>query len=42
LRALAQSLRFGWDSLYFGIERYVRLKRLGKSASLFNKLEIDL
>jgi len=41
-RAVWQSIRFGWDSLYFGIERYVRLKRMGKSASLFNKLEIDL
>jgi hypothetical protein len=40
--ALWQMLRFGWDTLYFGAERYLRLKRLGKSASLFNKLEIDL
>ncbi len=41
-RAFLQTLRFGWDSIYFGIERYLRLKRLGKSASLFNKLETDL
>jgi hypothetical protein len=42
LIAVAQTLRFGWDTFYFGIERYFRLKRLGKSASLFNKLEINL
>jgi hypothetical protein len=42
LIALKQSARFGWDILYFGVERYMRLKRLGKSASLFNRLEIDL
>lgn len=40
--ALRQTLRFGWDTLYFGIERYFRLRRLGKSASLFNKLETHL
>lgn len=40
--ALQQTLRFGWDTLYFGLERYYRLKRLGKSASLFNKLETHL
>lgn len=40
--ALRQTLRFGWDTVYFGTERYLRLKRLGKSASLFNKLETDL
>lgn len=40
--ALKQTLRFGLDTIYFGLERYFRLKRLGKSASLFNKLEIDL
>lgn len=40
--AIKQTLRFGWDTVYFGMERYLRLKRLGKSASLFNKLEIDL
>ena len=40
--ALRQSLRFVWDSFHFGIERYLRLRRLGKSASLFNKLETDL
>ncbi len=42
LIALRQTLRFGWDSIYFGIERYLRLKRLGESASLFNRLETDL
>jgi hypothetical protein len=41
-RAGLQSVRFGWDTFYFGIERYFRLKRMGKSASLFNKLEIHL
>jgi hypothetical protein len=40
--ALVQTLRFGWDTFYFGVERYFRLKRLGKSASLFNKLETHL
>jgi len=40
--ALRQTLRFGWDTFYFGAERYFRLKRLGKSASLFNKLESHL
>ena len=40
--ALSQTVRFGWDTLYFGMERYFRLKRQGKSASLFNKLETDL
>jgi hypothetical protein len=41
-RAFWQTLRFGWDTFYFGVERYLRLKRLGKSASLFNRLETDL
>ena len=40
--AFLQTLRFGWDTFYFGMERYVRLKRLGKSASFFNKLETHL
>jgi hypothetical protein len=40
--ALRQTLRFGWDTLYFGVERYFRLKRLGKSTSLFNRLETHL
>jgi hypothetical protein len=40
--ALGQTLRFGWDTFYFGMERYFRLKRLGKSASLSNRLEINL
>ena len=42
LIALRQTLRFGWDTFYFGMKRYLRLKRLGKSASLFNRLETDL
>ena len=41
-RAFLQTLRFAWDSVYFGIERFLRLKRLGESASLFNRLETDL
>ena len=40
--AFGQTLRFGWDTFYFGMERYLRLKRQGKSASLFNKLETHL
>jgi hypothetical protein len=40
--ALWQMLRFGWDSIYFGMERYIRLKRMGKNASLFNNLGTDL
>jgi len=42
LIAFSQTLRFGWDIFYFGMERYFRLKRLGKSASLFNRLETHL
>jgi hypothetical protein len=42
IRAMGQTLRFGWDTIYFGMERYFRLKRMGKSASLFNRLETDL
>lgn len=42
LTAFRQTIRFGWDTIYFGIERYIRLKRLGKRASLFNTLETDL
>jgi len=37
-----QTIRFGLDSVYFGVERYFRLRRLGQSASLFNKLETHL
>ena len=40
--AIAQMLRFGWDTFYYGMERYFRLRRQGKSASLFNKLETHL
>ncbi len=42
VKAILQTLRFGWDTFYFGMERYLRLKRLGKNASLFNTLETDL
>ena len=42
IRALGHTLWFGWDTVYFGMERYYRLKRMGKSASLFNRLETDL
>jgi hypothetical protein len=42
LLATGYTLRFAWDSFYFGLERYARLKRLGKSASLSNKLETHL
>ncbi len=42
LIAFVQMLRFGWDTFYFGMERYFRLRRQGKSASLFNKLETHL
>ena len=41
-KALLQTLRFSWDTLHFGMERYFRLKRMGKSASLSNRLETDL
>lgn len=40
--ASVQTLRFGWDTFYFGLERYLRLKRQGRSASLFNRLETHL
>jgi hypothetical protein len=42
LIAFLQTLRFGWDTIIFGLERYFRLKRLGKSASLSNRLETHL
>jgi hypothetical protein len=41
LRALGQYGRNGFDTLYYSLERYRRLKALGQSASLFNRLEID-
>ena len=40
--AFQHTLRFGWDTFYFGMERYFRLKRLGKKTSLFNTLETHL
>ena len=41
-KAFLQTLRFSWDTLYFGMERYFRLKRQGKKTSIFNTLETDL
>jgi len=40
--AVRNTLRFGLDTFYFGMERYFRLRRLGKKASIFNTLETDL
>ena len=40
-RAAAQFARFAWDSLYFALERYRRLKKIGYSTSLFNRLETE-
>jgi hypothetical protein len=42
IKAVFQTLRFVWDTFYFGMERYARLKRQGKNTSLFNTLETDL
>lgn len=42
LKAFWQTLSFIRDTLYFGMERYFRLKRMGKKTSLFNTLETDL
>lgn len=41
-KAFLQTLSFSWDTFYFGLERYFRLKRMGKKTSLFNTLETDL
>jgi hypothetical protein len=41
-KAVWQTLIFSWDTFYFGMERYFRLKRMGKKTSLFNTLETDL
>ncbi len=38
-RAVGQFARFGWDAVYFAVERYRRLKGIGYSTSLFNRLE---
>jgi hypothetical protein len=38
-RSLRQYARVGGDTVYFTYERYRRMKALGKSASLFNRLE---
>lgn len=40
-RAVGQFARFGWDAVYFAIERYRRLKGIGYSTSLFNRLETE-
>ena len=42
LKAFLQTLSFSWDTFYYGMERYFRLKRMGKKTSLFNTLETDL
>ncbi len=41
VRAVLQFSRFGIDSIYFALERYRRLKKIGYSTSLFNRLEPD-
>ena len=41
LRAVREFSRFGWDSVYFALERHRRLKRIGFSTSLFNRLETE-
>jgi len=41
IRACGEFLRFSWDSVYFGLERYRRLRRIGFSTSLFNRLETE-
>lgn len=40
-RAIGQFARFGWDSVYFAAKRYRRLKGIGYSTSLFNRLETE-
>ena len=42
VKAFGQTINFTWDTFYFGMERYFRLKRMGKKTSLFNTLETDL
>jgi hypothetical protein len=41
LRAVREFAVFGWDSVYFALERHRRLKRIGFSTSLFNRLETE-
>jgi Uncharacterised nucleotidyltransferase len=41
LKASGQYIRMAFDTLYFTWERYRRLKALNRSASLFNRLEVD-
>jgi hypothetical protein len=40
-KALYRFARFAMDSVYFSIERYFRLKKIGYSTSLFNRLETE-
>lgn len=40
-RAVGQFARFGWDAVYFAVERFRRLKGIGYSTSLFNRLETE-
>ncbi len=42
VKAFWQTILFIWDTFYFGLERYFRLKRMGMKTSLFNTLESDL
>jgi len=41
LRAIREFAVFGWDSVFFALERHRRLKRIGFSTSLFNRLETE-
>jgi len=41
IAAVGQFIRFGWDSLYFAIERFRRLRAIRYSTSLLNRLEIE-
>lgn len=41
IKGIGQLIRFGVDMLYFAWERYWRLRRMGFSTSLSNKVEID-
>jgi hypothetical protein len=41
LIAVREFAVFGWDSVYYAVERHRRLKRIGYSTSLFNRLETE-
>jgi len=41
MQAVGQFARFGWDSLYFAWERFWRLKRIGFSTSISNRLNVE-